>query len=249
MSRGIPAREERRQITILVVEDDPGISEILERTLEANGYAVLSASSGAQAFEVLAAKGLPDLALLDLMLPKMDGLELGHRIHSATDLPIIMVSAHSDCQTITKAIEEIAEDYVCKPFDVPVLLARIKRVLKRRGCLGYSAKPRILIDDWLQFEPARQTAIVGGCHVHLSRGENRLLLILLRNAGRALSPPLLQTRLWPQREYFDEGALRTMIYRLRKKIEPVPARPQYIVTDHGIGYRLGAKPVESNARL
>ncbi len=205
--------------------------------LEANGYVVWCASSGAQALDVLAAKGLPDLALLDVKMPRMGGLELGARIQATTDLPIIMLSARSDSRTITKAIEEIAEDYVCKPFDTPVLLARIKRVLKRRGQFQYSAMSTIRIDEWLQLEPARQTAVVGGHPVHLSRGENRLLLILLRNAGLALPATLLQTRLWPQREYFDEGALRTMVYRLRKKIEPVPARPRYLITDHGIGYR------------
>ncbi len=228
---------ERRQTTILVAEDDRDICEILKRTLEENDFVVWCASSGAQAMEVLAAKGLPDLALLDVMMPGMDGLELGAKIQATTDLPIIMLSARSDSRTITKAIKEIAEDYVCKPFDVPVLLARIEKVLKRRGRFRHSAKSRIRIDEWLQLEPARQTAIVGGRPVRLSRGENRLLLILLRNAGLALPATLLQTRLWPQREYFDEGALRTMVYRLRKKIEPVPARPRYVITDHGIGYR------------
>ncbi len=230
-------RLERRQATILVAEDDEATSEILERTLEASGYVVWCARSGAQALEILAAKGLPDLALLDVMMPGMDGLELGARIQATTDLPIIMLSARSDSETITKAIKEIAEDYVCKPFDEPVLLARIERVLKRRGHFRYSAMSRIRIDEWLQLEPARQTAIVGGQPVRLSRGENRLLLILLRNADVALPATLLQTRLWPQRTYFDEGALRTMVYRLRKKIEPVPASPRYVITDHGIGYR------------
>ncbi len=228
---------ERRQTTILVVEDDRDICEILKRTLEANGYVVWCASSGAQALEVLAAKGLPDLALLDVMMPGMGGLDLGARIQATTGLPIIMLSARRDSRTITKAIKEIAEDYVCKPFDVPVLLARIEKVLKRRGPFRHSAKSRIRIDEWLQLEPARQTAMAGGRPVRLSRGENRLLLILLQNAGLVLSATLLQRRLWPQREYFDEGALRTMVYRLRKKIEPVPACPRYIITDRGIGYR------------
>ncbi len=228
---------ELRQTTILVAEDDRDICEVLKRTLEANDYVVWCATSGAQALEVLAAKGLPDLALLDVMMPGMDGLELGARIQATTDLPIIMLSARSDSRTITKAIKEIAEDYVCKPFDIPVLLARIEKILRRRGQFLYSARSRIRIDEWLQLEPTRLTAIVGGRPVHLSRGENRLLLIMLRNADRALPATLLQTRLWPQREYFDEGALRTMIYRLRKKIEPVPTRPRYVITDHGIGYR------------
>ncbi len=228
---------ERRQTTILVVEDDRDLCEILKRTLEANGYVVWCVSSGAQALEVLAANGLPDLALLDVVMPGMDGLELGAKIQATTDLPIIMLSARSDSRTITKAIKEVAEDYVCKPFDVPVLLARIEKVLKRKGQSRCSAKSRIRIDEWLQLEPAQQTAIIGGRPVRLSRGENRLLLILLRSGGLTLPATLLQRRLWPQREYFDEGALRTMVYRLRKKIEPVPARPRYIITDHGIGYR------------
>ena len=233
----LPAPAERRQTTILVVDDDPMAAGSLKVTLEANGYAVWLASSGPRALNVLEANGLPDLALLDVMMPGMDGLELGRRIQKATDLPIVMVSGRSDSETISRAIEEVAEDYVCKPFDVPVLLARIKRVLKRRGGFHHAAEPSIRIDDWLELEPTRQAAIVGGQRVRLSRGENKLLLILLRSAGRTLPADVLQTRLWPQREFFDEGALRTMIYRVRKKIEPVPARPRYVITDRGLGYR------------
>ncbi len=228
---------DRQQATILVVDDDEIISQSLKMTLEANGYVVWRASSGPQALEILSARGLPDLALLDVMMPGMNGLELGAKIQQTTDLPIIMVSARADSRTITQAIEEIAEDYVCKPFDSSVLLARIKRVLKRNGRFHYSARSRIAVDDWLQLEPARQTAIVGGRAVHLSRRENKLLLVLLRNSGRTLPADLLQSRLWPQREFFDEGALRTLIYRVRKKIEPIPARPRYLITDRGLGYR------------
>lgn len=229
-----------RQTTILVVDDDEMTSQSLKATLETNGYTVWRASSGPQALEVLAARGLPDLALLDVMMPGMNGLELGAKIQQTTDLPIIMVSARSDSQTITKAIEEIAEDYVCKPFDSSVLLARIKRVLKRRGRFHYSARSRIRVDSRLQLEPARQIAIVDGRAVHLSRRENKLLVILLRNAGRTFPTDLLQSRLWPQQEFFDEGALRTLIYRLRKKIEPIPSRPCYVITDRGLGYRFEA---------
>lgn len=237
--RPLEAESEERDGVILIVDDDNVSRTVLQADLEIKGYEVWAASSGKEALTLVESEGLPDLAILDVRMPGMDGLELGARLQKAADLPIVFLSGVDEPELMTRAIEKIAEDFVCKPYVTSVLLAKVHRILKRFRLLRPNAGSRIRIDDWLELQPSRRRSIVGGERVSLTFRENKLLLMLLRHEGRALSPSRLQAWISPQREYFDDGALRTLVYRLRKKIEPEPQTPKYVITDRGQGYRWG----------
>ncbi len=220
---------------ILTVDDDPKMLEILGEALEQAGFEVWRAESGPEALQLLEARGLPHLAVVDIMMPWMDGIELCSRIQEFTDLPVIMLTAVRDTQTVVDVIRRLAEDYVVKPVKVPELLARIDRVLRRIGDFSYALEPRIRVDGRLEVELARQLVHVHGRQVELTPTETKLLSILMRNAGQTLLTSYILRRLWPMEQVFED-TLRTHVYRLRKKIEPSPGRPRYIVTRRGFGY-------------
>lgn len=221
----------------LVVDDDPTILKIVELTLEEAGFEVWLATSGAEALRVLEQRGLPHVALVDIMMPEMDGLELCRRIHQSLDLPIIMLTSVKDVRTVVETIDEVAEDYVTKPFEPDELVARTRRLLRRIGDYSYSLERRVRIDERLLVEFARRRVIVDGRPVDLTPIETKLLYLLVRSAGRTLQNAYLLHRLWPVEEAYEE-ALRTHVWRLRKKIGDSPRR--YVKTVRGIGYRFRA---------
>ncbi|NTU84605.1 MAG: response regulator transcription factor [Chloroflexales bacterium] len=166
----------------------------------------------------------------------MDGFELCEAVHQLSDLPIIMLSAMDDEETIVTAIERHAEDYITKPFSPRELLARVQRVLRRIGDFGYALDPVIQVDERLAIDFAHQVALVEGRIVPLTPIETRLLFILMRNGGRTVGTEFLLRRLWPGAEVFEDS-LRVHVRNLRKKIEPGPSQPRYIVNERGVGYR------------
>ncbi len=220
---------------ILTVDDDQTTLEILRVTLEQAGYEVWPAESGDEALQILETRGLPHLAIIDIVMPGMDGISLCARIQEFIDLPVIMLTGVKDTRTVVDVIRRLAEDYIIKPFEPAELVARVERLLRRIGDYSYALEPRVSIDERLEVELARQLAFVKGKPVELTPTETKLLYLLMRNAGHTLLTGYLLRRVWPLEEVFED-TLRTHVYRLRKKIEPRTGRPRYVITRRGFGY-------------
>lgn len=221
--------------TILAVDDDDDILRVVRMALELEGLEVATASSGAEALRWIELNGLPHLAIIDIMMPEMDGLELGRRILRSCDLPIVMLTAVDDEETVVEAFEHLAEDYVTKPFKPRELAARVKRVIRRMGDLGYALAPVVTVDDRLRVDLVHRAVVVDDERIALTPTEAKLLHILLRSARRTVTTDHLLRRLWPLEEVFED-TLRVHVHRLRQKIEPEPSRPRYLVTQRGAGY-------------
>ena len=221
---------------ILVVDDDAAILRMLCDKLERQGYEVLTAANGREAMAVISRRGLPHLAIVDLNMPEMNGFEFCRQVQSFSDLPVIMLTAVDEEETVIRGIEQYAEDYVTKPFSPRELVARVQRVLRRIGDYAYTLAPMTQVDDRLAVDFARQQAWVGGEAVSLTPTETKLLYILMRNAGRTVTTGFLLRRLWPLDEVFED-ALRVHVHQLRKKIEASQSEPEYICTERGVGYR------------
>ncbi len=220
---------------ILVVDDDPSILRLVSDKLERAGFDVLTATSGQRALDLIDRKGLPHLAVVDINMPGMDGFEFCRTVQKFTDLPVVMLTAVNEEETVVRGIEQFAEDYVTKPFSPRELVVRVKRVLRRIGDFGYAIDPLIEVDDYLAVDFAHQRVIVEGRVTSLTPTETKLLYILMRNAGRTVTTDFLLRRLWPLDEVFEDS-LRVHIHRLRQKIEKKPSRPRYVVTERGLGY-------------
>ncbi len=225
---------------ILVVDDDPDILSLVRVKLDQVGFEVWTANSGPNALALIEQRGLPHLAIVDIMMPPMDGFELCRTIHQFSDLPVIMLTAVDEETTVIRGIEHFAEDYIIKPFSLGELVARVQRVLRRIGDFAYALDPVIHVDDHLAVDFAHQQVIVDGQPVPLTPTESKLLYILMRNAGRTITTDFLLSRLRPLEEVFED-TLRIHIHRLRLKIEPVPTQPRYIVTERGLGYSFPAQ--------
>lgn len=220
---------------LLIVDDDPTIIRSLRVNLEADGFDVLTAGTAAEALERLERK-LPDLAVVDLLLPDMHGFELCRRIKRYVDVPIIMLTAVGAEDMIVEGLERYAEDYVVKPFSYRELLARIWRVLKRTQKLRPQEQV-LVVDQHLSVDFARHVAIRDGREVRLTPIESRLLAALSRNVNRVVSTESLLEEAWLDDEG-DPSRLWVNIRRLRSKLEEDPNRPRRLVTERGVGYRL-----------
>lgn len=234
------------QQRILVVDDDPAIVRLVKDKLEGAGYDVVTANSGRQALEMIARRGMPHLAIVDINMPVMGGFEFCQAVQEFSDLPVIMLSAVDEEETIIQGINRYAEDYVVKPFSPRELLARVQRVLRRIGDYTYTLDPITQVDDYLGIDFAHQQATVQGQLIPLTPTETKLLYILIRNAGRTVSADFLLRRLWPMEEVYED-TLRVHVHRLRQKIEPTPSRPRYILTERGLGYSFPAKRPASSS--
>jgi DNA-binding response OmpR family regulator len=225
---------------ILVVDDDPSVLQLVKDKLELAGYDVLTASAGQQALDLIARYGLPHLAIVDIMMPGMDGFEFCRTVQQYADLPVIVLTAVAEEETIIRGIEHFAEDYITKPFSPRELTARVERVLRRIGDFAYAFDPLTRIDQHLAVDFAHQQALVDDKTIPLTPTETKILYILIRNAGRTVTTDFLLKRLWPREEVFED-TLRVHIHRLRHKIEPNPNQPCYILTARGMGYSFPAQ--------
>lgn len=229
-------------LSILVVDDSVEALQILETTLEKAGYAVWTSFSGEDALKLIAKKGLPQLALVDLhMPPGMDGFELCERLNQFSDIPIIMLTAVDEAATVVHAIQQFAEDYVVKPFSPSELVARIKRVLERVGNFPYKAQMPLKVDPRLDIDFPARRLIMDGVTSTLTPTEARLLYILMRNSGKTVATDFLLRRMWP-REITYEDRLHVYVHRLRTKLKEVDGKHQYIVSERGVGYRFEPRP-------
>jgi DNA-binding response OmpR family regulator len=218
---------------LLVVDDDPEILSSLSIHLRMDGYRVLSAAGGKEALAVLDQE-LPSLAIVDLMMPGIDGFETSRRIKRRADIPILILTAIDAEETKVRAIELYADDYLTKPFSYAELAARVGRILKRAWPAGPPASAA-RIDDDLALDFAAQTAQVHGETRRLSPTEARLLHLLYANAGQILPNELILDRIWPDAEG-EMSYLWEYIRRLREKLDDDPTHPRYIASERGIGY-------------
>lgn len=227
-------------IRVLAVDDEPSVLRVVRASLEREGFEVAAVDSAERALEWISHNGLPHVAVVDLRLPGMDGLELCRKVLEHSDLPIIILSGVDDEATIIEAIEQVAEDYVRKPFLPKELAVRVKRVMLRIGDFSYTFGPQTVISDHLTIDFARKHASVGGAEVVLTPIETKLLHVLVSAAPRTITTRYLLNRVWPLEE-LNEDSVRVYIHRLRRKIEPEPRRPRYILTRRGRGYSFTGK--------
>lgn len=227
---------------ILVVEDDDSVSELLELTLSDVGYEVARASNGKEALRAVFAEP-PDLIILDIMMAGLDGWEVCRRVREMSDIPIIMVTALVDQLDRIKGLELGADDYVTKPFDIHELILRVEAVLRRvsRGVAG-TAELRYYhrYDDGHLFIDLNEHIVqYDGRPIKLTPNEFDLLACFVRQPGKTLSQDYLLRQVWGLSAFGrSEEYVKTYIRHLRKKIEPDPQHPRYILTERGFGYRL-----------
>jgi DNA-binding response OmpR family regulator len=230
---------EHRPSRILLVDDDPSLLVVLSEQLRDDGYEVSTARDGAEALRRLEGSW-PDLIILDLMMPRIDGLGLARQIKQAADLPIIVLSAIDTTDSKARLLEEVAEDYVSKPYHYPELRARIQRVLRR--LTDRIPRQTLRLGPGLTLDLHRKLITVGEEEVALTPTEVRLLSALAANLGEAVSTDTLLSRGWTETEGADSSYVWVSVRRLRQKLEPNPDKPIHLLTVRGVGYRLVATP-------
>jgi DNA-binding response OmpR family regulator len=223
--------------TVLVVDDEPTIREVVVRYLEREGYRTLEAADGDRARE-LVERHSPSLVVLDLMLPGMDGLALCRWIRARSSLPVIMLTARGDEADRIVGLELGADDYVTKPFSPRELAARVRTVLRRAGPEA-PRNARISLGE-LEIDAATREVTKAGAPLRLTAKEFDLLLFLASHPRRVFSRDQLMSRVWGYEAAFDTGTVTVHIRRLREKIEDDPSRPRYLETVWGVGYRISA---------
>jgi two-component system KDP operon response regulator KdpE len=218
---------------ILVVDDEPQILRTLATNLRARGIEVDLAANAAEALSSLAASR-PDLVLLDLGLPDMDGVDLILAIRAANDVPIVVVSVREREADKVRALDAGADDYVTKPFGIDELLARVRAALRRHTG---ATEPRTITTDRLVIDLDRHVVTVEGEPVHLTRLEWRMVEVLVASSGRLVSRTDLLQQVWGPQYATETHYLRVYLAQLRRKLEVDPARPRHFLTETGMGYR------------
>lgn len=238
---------------IIIVEDDPGISKYLQAALRGRDYEPMLATDGKTALEMIASH-CPDLLLLDLGLPDMDGSEIIRSVRSWSRMPIIVISARNAELDKAAALDMGADDYLTKPFGTVELLARIRTALRhtRRACGGEELREGQYIVGDLVIDYNKHRAYLGGEDAGLTPSEFKILALLGRYAGRVLTYQQMLRELWgPAANPRDNKLLRVHMANLRRKLEKNPEEPRYLFTEVGVGYRLaegeGTEPLESDS--
>lgn len=226
----------------LVVEDEPQMRRFLRASLSSHGYQVLEAETGGEAMR-LATSHNPDIVLLDLGLPDMDGLELTLQLRGWSRVPIIVISARGREDDKVAALDAGADDYLTKPFGVNELLARMRVALRHARPRSEDADAVVLELGALRIDLARREVTSSGREVHLTPIEYKLLLLLAQHAGKVLTHSHILREVWGPGHQHQSHYVRVHMAELRKKIEENPARPRLIVTEPGVGYRLRDRDV------
>lgn len=228
---------------LLVIEDDPTLNQLLTRNLERKGFEVLSATHGKQGLR-LAYQNHPDLVILDVMMPEIDGWQVCERLREVSDVPIVLLTAKISQDDVMRGLQLGADDYVKKPFNLSELELRIKAILRRTSMEHRDYDP-LYEDSTLRIHLERRQILRHGTAVHLTPTEFRLLSYLVRNRGHVVPREELLTEVWGPEYIDDTSCLSLYIRYLRAKLEEVPSNPQYIRTEWGVGYRF--MPANKNA--
>jgi two-component system KDP operon response regulator KdpE len=223
--------------TILVIEDEPPLRKLLRVTFESHGYAMLEATRGEEGLRH-AAVGQPDLIVLDLGLPDMDGLEVTRRLRVWSRIPIIVVSARGKEQEKVAALDAGADDYLTKPFGVGELLARVRVALRHAAMSSADPGEPVFSSGPLRVDLGSREVNVNGRQIHLTPNEFRLLAALVKNAGKVMTHRQLLRDVWGPGSAQENHYVRVCMNQLRQKIEADPARPKLLLTETGVGYRL-----------
>jgi two-component system, OmpR family, KDP operon response regulator KdpE len=220
--------------TVLVVDDEPQIVRALKTTLEATDYTVESAFTGEESLALAAAQS-PELVVLDLGLPDIDGTEVIRRLRAWSDVPVIVLSVRADQSDKIDALDAGADDYVTKPFDTNELLARMRATLRRSN--GTKEGPPILSFGAIEIDPAKKLVRLDGEMIHLTPTEYALLEAMATNPGKLLTHQWLLRQVWGQGYATESHYLHVYVRQLRQKLRDDGTRPTYIVTEPGVGYR------------
>jgi len=222
---------------ILVVDDDPDLRDLIGYTLRRDGYFVIEAEDGIVAL-LMSEVERPDLVLLDVNLPRLDGFEVCRRLRAASAVPIVMLTVRGAEEDQVRGLDLGADDYLAKPFSPRTLLARVRALLRRSG--GAERPQPLAVGDLLIDAEGQSVRVAGAEPVRLTRLEFRLLQLLAANAGSDLPFERLLRHVWGDRMSGDRQALKQLVHRLRQKIETQPAEPRYLLSAAGVGYRLEA---------
>jgi DNA-binding response OmpR family regulator len=244
-SRTIFRRKAMRKPIILVVDDEPAIRKFVRANLEARNFEVILASDGTEAIEVLE-KEMPDLLILDISMPKMDGFEVCKRVREWSQIPIIILSARGTELDKVKCLESGADDYITKPFGVDELMARVKAVMRRVQSSKESASLPAYVNSDLEVDFAKHLVTLGSENINLTATEYRMLSYLAMNAGRVITGTQLLDHVWGEDYSGSDHLLQVNIGRLRQKLCDSAREPRYIQTKAGIGYMMtkATTPVE-----
>ena len=224
---------------ILVVEDEKSISSFLRAILSSNGYDVIVAHTGSEAFSMISSH-CPDLVVLDLGLPDMDGIAIIESVRQWTQLPILVVSARTHERDKVDALERGADDYITKPFGAAELLARVRVALRhtRLGLGGDGPATGKFTAGDLVIDYDKHQVLIAGENAHLTQNEYRIVALLGKCAGKVLTYDFIMKELWGPQSKGSNQILRVNMANIRRKIERNPAEPQYIFTEVGVGYRM-----------
>lgn len=225
--------------SVLVVEDDPAVRNLVSTALESRGYRHTTAATGKAAIAA-AATSSPDIVLLDLGLPDMDGVDVIKRIRTWSTMPIIVLSARSEDSDKIEALDAGADDYLSKPFSVGELLARLRTTERHLGYMAEDQAPQMstFVNGGLVIDYASGTVSLDGAEQHLTPMEYKLLCLLAHHIDRVLTHQYILREVWGTSQDSDLASLRVIMGTLRKKIEQNPSRPRYIQTHVGVGYRM-----------
>lgn len=223
-----------QQRRILIVDDEAGLRELVRINLEHEGFAVLQAENGAQGVAV-AHEQQPDLVLLDVMMPEMDGWEACRRLREFSQVPVLMLTARVQSQDVVSGLDSGADDYLGKPFNMDELMARVRALLRR---VPSPNRPIVAGNGDIQIEKQKREVRVRNELVDLTPTEYDLLLLLAENAGVVMEHETLLRGVWGQEYTKDNDYLKVYIWHLRRKIELDPREPKILLTEWGVGYRL-----------
>lgn len=226
------------KLQILVVEDDPSVRNLMTTTLKSNDYKYIVAENGEEAIRQ-ASTCNPDIVLLDLGLPDIDGVEVIKKIRTWSNMPIIVISARSEDSDKIESLDNGADDYLTKPFSVEELLARLRVTSRRLAMMQASnTKESVFTNGKLKVDYAAGCAYIGEEELHLTPIEYKLLCLLSQNIGKVLTHTFITQKVWGSSWDNDVASLRVFMAALRKKLESAPDSPQYIQTHIGVGYRM-----------
>lgn len=225
--------------TIIIIEDEKNICDFIRTTLTAHGYKAITASSGQEGLSFITSY-LPDLILLDLGLPDIDGVEVIKNVREWSLIPIIVISARSQEEEKVLALDSGCDDYITKPFGTSELLARIRTALRRHHASKALADPHpIYTCDDLTIDLSKRLVLLKGQEIHLTQIEYKLVSLLAQNSGRVLTYDHIIHTIWgPYADNNNNQILRVNMAHIRRKLENNPAEPQYIFTEIGVGYRM-----------